>query len=163
MNSLTQRILICLALCCSSPLASAFLQARPGVSVIVSTQQPPRNPQHDNRFWSGASTIRNNEMLPQNLSNQRKSVAAIQTCGLFGLGFGEIAVVLVVIGFVMGPQNIGRILSASSTRVTDLSEGFKQIPEEFQKGMEEGESEVRARTAKKIKVIREEDYNKKDD
>ena len=86
----------------------------------------------------------------------RQSVAGIQMKGLFGLGFGEIAVILIVVGFVLGPQNIGRLVRSSADRASALKDEIERVPEEFQKGLEEGESNVRARKARVIKVVKDE-------
>lgn len=82
---------------------------------------------------------------------------SVRMQGIFGLGLGEIAVILVVVGFVLGPQNIGRLLRSSVDRASALKDELDRVPEEFQKGMEEGESNVRARKAKRIKVVKDSD------
>lgn len=82
--------------------------------------------------------------------------------GIFGLGVGEIVVILVVVGFVLGPQNIGRLLRSSADRASALQEELEKVPEEFQKGMEEGESSVRARKARVIKVTKDKEAEKEE-
>ena len=90
------------------------------------------------------------------LQRQRKSVASVQMQGLFGLGLGEIAVILVVVGFVLGPQTIGRLVRLGGDRASAMKDELSRVPDEFQKGLEEGESNVRARKARVIQVVREE-------
>ena len=77
--------------------------------------------------------------------------------GLFGLGFAEIAIILVAVGFVLGPQTIGKLARSSADQASALKDELGRVPEEFQKGLEEGESNVRSRKAKKIKVLKDDD------
>ena len=134
--------------------AWAFLPAHPAGNSLHVTPTSSTHPQafaDSSRILSPNHRLQN---LPRSVRVQRKSFAPIQTAGLFGLGLGEIGVILVVVGLVLGPQNLGRVVSASSTRAQELAEGAKKVPEEFQKGMEEGESDARSRKAKRIKVIK---------
>mmetsp|Transcript_10742 Transcript_10742/g.14223 ORF Transcript_10742/g.14223 Transcript_10742/m.14223 type:complete len:156 (-) Transcript_10742:280-747(-) len=132
----------------------AFLKCHPASHVHGIRNKLPTIPQDTSGFISPNDRL---YFLPQIVQNQRRSVAPIQTSGLFGLGFGEIAVVLVVVGFVLGPKKIGNLITSSSNRAQDLSEEIKKVPEEFQKGMEEGESDVRARKAKRIRVLKDDE------
>lgn len=95
------------------------------------------------------------------LRRQRRSVANIQTMGLFGLGAAEIGVILVVVAFVLGPDQIGKMAGNMAGRVKGEYDGLpdelKKIPEEFQKGYEESTVNARARNAKKMEKIPEED------
>ena len=84
------------------------------------------------------------------LKRQRQSVAQVQTMGLFGLGGPEIAVILAVGAFLVGPQQIGNFVGKLKSDFDDVPEELKRIPEEFQKGIEEGEINARARNAKKM-------------
>lgn len=94
----------------------------------------------------------------------RHSVASVRMQGLFGLGFAEIAVILVVVAAVLGPETLGRLVRTSADRATAIKDELEKVPEEFQKGMEEGESNVRSRKARVIKVIKDEDKDEdKDD
>lgn len=69
--------------------------------------------------------------------------------GVFGLGFGEIVIIGVAVGFLLGPETIGKWFRSS---VESAAQVAREVPEEFQKGLEEGESEARSRTAKVIRV-----------
>lgn len=131
----------------------AFLPSHPAGKNLYFNPTSNTNPQPfaDYNILSPNHRLQN---LPRSVRVQRKSFAPIQTAGLFGLGLGEIGVILVVVGLVLGPQNLGRVVSVSSTRAQELAEGAKRVPEEFQKGMEEGESDARSRKAKRIKVIK---------
>jgi Sec-independent protein translocase protein TatA len=102
-----------------------------------------------------SSTHRVDQDRPAALQRQRQSVAAIQTRGLFGLGFAEIAIILVGVGFVLGPANIGKLVKSSSQQASVFQEELKKVPAEFEKGMEEGESNARSRKAKVIPVKKE--------
>lgn len=84
------------------------------------------------------------------LTRQRRSVAAVQTQGLFGLGGLEIAVILIVVAFIIGPEKLGSMVGGIKTSLDDVPDELKKIPEEFQKGLEEGEINARARNAKKM-------------
>ena len=144
--------------------AAAFLQHSPAIvshhtwtkgvnSYVIPNSQI--NP--DALFWRKAAYSRNHLVfLPKSVQTQRKSVASIQT-SLFGLGFGEIVVILLVLGAVLGPESVGRLVKTSGARAQELSEELKRVPEEFQKGMEEGEGDARARKAKRIKIVRDEE------
>lgn len=91
------------------------------------------------------------------LSRQRKSVAHVQTMGLFGLGAPEIAIIVVVAAFIIGPQQIGKMAGSMAGQVKGefdgLPEELKKIPAEFQKGLEEGSENAKARNAKQMEAI----------
>ncbi|KAL3920943.1 MAG: hypothetical protein SGARI_006813, partial [Bacillariaceae sp.] len=78
--------------------------------------------------------------------------------GLFGLGAAEIAVILIVVAFVLGPDQIGKMAGNMAGRVKgELPDELKKIPDEFQKGYEESTVNARARNAKKMKKVPEDD------
>jgi len=64
--------------------------------------------------------------------------------GLFGLGVGEIAVIIVAVLFVLGPQKLAELGRSAGKLTGEL----KEVPKEFQKGLVEGEIDVRAKKAK---------------
>jgi Sec-independent protein translocase protein TatA len=101
----------------------------------------------------GGRTDTTTRHLPVSVQRQRKSVGVVQTMGLFGLGIPEILIIVVAIGFVLGPVKIGRLLRGSEQRANELKEELKTVPKEFKKGLEEGEIEARARKAKLMKKI----------
>lgn len=98
------------------------------------------------------------------LRRHRRSVANVQTMGLFGLGGPEIAIILAVGAFVIGPQQLGSILGSFAGNVKeeykDLPDELKKIPEEFQKGFEESAENSKARNAKPMESVPD-DENKK--
>jgi len=84
--------------------------------------------------------------------------------GLFGLGAPEIAIVAVAAAFVIGPQKLGNMLGGVKGGLDDgLPEDLKRIPEEFQKGVQEGEANARARNAKPMQAIPKEMEAAEDD
>lgn len=87
----------------------------------------------------------------QSQDRQRQSMSTIQLQGLFGLGGPELAVIAIVGAFVIGPENLGRMAGQLKTSLDDVPEELKKIPEEFQKGVEEGEINARSRNAKQMK------------
>lgn len=69
--------------------------------------------------------------------------------GLFGLGAPEIAIILVAAAFVLGPQKLAEFGKDAGKMAAEL----KGVPKEFQKGLEEGESEARSRKAKPMEKL----------
>lgn len=107
---------------------------------------------------------RNHQHTHPCVQNQRRSVSSIQTFGLFGLGTAEIAIIVVVGVFLLGPDQVSSSLGKAVGRLRGeipggISDDLKKVPDdlqraasniasEFQKGVEEGESSARARNAK---------------
>ena len=88
------------------------------------------------------------------LNRQRRSVANIQTMGIFGLGLPEIAIILVVAGFIIGPEGVGNMIGGFTGKVKgDLPDELKKIPDAFQKGFEESTVNSKARNAKKMEDV----------
>ena len=85
------------------------------------------------------------EQLPPVLQRQRRSVAPVQTMGLFGLGAPEIVVILIAAAFLLGPQKLAELGKDAGKIAGEL----KEVPKEFQKGLEEGEQSA---TAAKMKA-----------
>lgn len=78
------------------------------------------------------------QVAPSSLVRQRKSVASVQTMGLFGLGPAEIAIVLVAAAFLLGPQKLAELGKDAGKIAGEL----KEVPKEFQKGLAEGEAQA---------------------
>ena len=72
-------------------------------------------------------------------------MAQVQTMSLFGLGAPEIAVILIAGAFLLGPQKLAELGKDAGKIAGEL----KEVPKEFQKGLEEGEKQAMA-TKKKI-------------
>jgi sec-independent protein translocase protein TatA len=79
-------------------------------------------------------------------------MANVQTMGFFGLGAPEIIIILIAGAFVLGPQKLAELGKEAGKMSSDL----KDVPKEFQKGLEEGEIEARSRKAKKMEEDPEE-------
>lgn len=102
---------------------------------------PPSRPlvtQHNSVATSSSATY-----TPAALVNQRKSVAAVQLQGLFGLGVPEIGVILVAAAFLLGPQKLAELGKDAGKIAGEL----KEVPKEFQKGLEEGEAQAKSMKA----------------
>ena len=84
---------------------------------------------------------------PCALQRQRKSVAQVQTMGLFGLGAPEIGIILVAAAFLLGPDKLASLGKDAGRIAGEL----KEVPKEFQEGMKEGEAAAMA-TKKSIEA-----------
>ncbi len=87
-------------------------------------------------FTSG---LQQTNFQPPALQKQRKSVASVQTMGLFGLGAPEIAIILVAAAFLLGPQKLAELGKDAGKIAGEL----KEVPKEFQKGLAEGEAQAK--------------------
>ena len=104
--------------------------------------------------------------VPACLDRQRRSVSNVRMMGLFGLGVPELLIILIAAVVVIGPTKVvntaGNLAGKAKKELDGLPEELKRIPEEFQKGVEEGESNARARNAKPMKLTPKEDDAKKE-
>lgn len=94
------------------------------------------------------NSLQNASPVPEKpiaIQNQRYSMAQVQTMSLFGLGAPEIAVILIAGAFLLGPQKLAELGKDAGKIAGEL----KEVPKEFQKGLEEGEKQAMA-TKKKI-------------
>ncbi|KAL3779851.1 hypothetical protein HJC23_005777 [Cyclotella cryptica] len=114
-------------------VASGFAPGSPFVAKNIATPNGPTP------FGSeqGSSYISNQH--PVAIQKQRKSVASVQTMGLFGLGAPEIAVILIAGAFLLGPQKLAELGKEAGKMAGEL----KEVPKEFQEGLAEGEKEAR--------------------
>ena len=85
--------------------------------------------------------------MPVSIRNQRYSVAQVQTMSLFGLGGPEIAIILIAAAFLLGPQKLAELGKDAGKIAGEL----KEVPKEFQKGLEEGEAMAQS-TKKEIEA-----------
>jgi sec-independent protein translocase protein TatA len=84
--------------------------------------------------------------MPAALQRQRKSIAPVQTMGLFGLGAPEIAIIFVAAAFLLGPEKLAELGKDAGKIAGEL----KEVPKEFQKGLDEGEKS--AKSMKKVEA-----------
>ena len=77
---------------------------------------------------------------PAALQRQRKSMAQVQTMGLFGLGPAELGIIAVAAAFLLGPEKLASLGKDAGKIAGEL----KEVPKEFQKGLEEGEASAKA-------------------
>jgi Sec-independent protein translocase protein TatA len=95
-----------------------------------------------------------------------------QLYSLFGLGPGEISIVLLASLLVIGPSKLIQLArSAGSTTgkttsniSTEWIDGIKSLPAEFNKGVEMGEIDARSRKARTMDNVNEDEpINNNDD
>ena len=84
------------------------------------------------------------------LRRQRQSAASVQMQGLFGLGAPEIAIILVAAAFVLGPQKLADLGKDAGKLAGEYGKELKNVPEEFKKGYDETQSDIRAKKAKQM-------------
>jgi Sec-independent protein translocase protein TatA len=120
------------------------------VSPTRTTATKPIVASFQNRFHGNDARIQSPAVLHP---AQRHSLVSTRLMGLFGLGTGEILLILIGIGVVLGPQKLLDMVRSSPQALSEYKDELSKIPEEFQKGMEEGEIEARSRKAKPIKKV----------
>lgn len=76
---------------------------------------------------------------------------------LFGLGVPELAVILLAGVFVLGPEKIGEMVRSSGKVAGELKDELREVPAEFKKGLEEGEGNVRSKSAKQMDSVSEDE------
>jgi len=106
---------------------------------------------HNNNMNTLQNTIHQHTLHDQHITirNQRKSMTSVQTMSLFGLGGPELVVIGIAVFFFIGPQKLAEIGRNAGRAASD----FRDVPKEFQKGLEEGEIEARSRSAKPMEEI----------
>merc|ERR1719424_682338 len=81
-------------------------------------------------------------VAPRQATERRVSLAGPQM-GLFGLGTPELAVIAGIALLVLGPDQVKKL----AKDVGKVSAELKQVPEEFNKGMDIGAAELEAKKA----------------
>lgn len=89
---------------------------------------------------SSPTTFGGDVHQPPALQRQRKSMASVQTMGLFGLGAPELVVIAIAAAFLLGPQKLAELGKDAGKIAGEL----KEVPREFQAGMAEGEKQAKA-------------------
>lgn len=129
MKSFIGTIVSCVAL-----LGNASAFAPGGNNAFVHRSSAPTKVITTSSF--GNAQISENHTMT--LQRQRRSVASIQTMGLFGLGGPEIAIILIAGAFLLGPQKLAELGKEAGKMAGEL----KEVPKEFQAGLAEGEKEA---------------------
>jgi sec-independent protein translocase protein TatA len=96
-------------------------------------------------FTSGAPS------RPICVQNQRQSVATVQLQGLFGLGAPELVIIGIAAAFLLGPEKLASLGKDAGKMAGEL----KEVPKEFQRGLEEGEIAAKAAKAKEMVSAKE--------
>mmetsp|Transcript_21581 Transcript_21581/g.26715 ORF Transcript_21581/g.26715 Transcript_21581/m.26715 type:complete len:181 (+) Transcript_21581:148-690(+) len=78
-----------------------------------------------------------------------RSASSTALFGLFGLGGPEIAVILIAAAFLLGPEKLADLGKDAGKIAGEL----KDVPKEFQKGLEEGEKIAKAKGAKVMQEV----------
>ncbi|KAG5175743.1 Tha4/Hcf106 protein [Tribonema minus] len=86
----------------------------------------------------------------------RPSRASV-SMGLFGLGAPEIAVIIVVAALVLGPEKLTSFAKDAGKMAGEL----KEVPKEFQAGIDEGEASMKTQM-KKAKQLEPQDAETKE-
>lgn len=140
--------------------ASAFL---PRPIIATSTKSAAR------RAMPGQLPGRRHSSTSSHPVVVRRSAAAAAVStrlhSLFGLGPAEVAIVLVAGLAVMGPTRLleyskgaGEVAGKTVAGIGDeWGGGLRSIPEEFRKGVEEGEIEARGRKARRMDDVDDDD------
>lgn len=93
---------------------------------------------------------------------RRRGCATTRLHSFFGLGPAELVIIAIAGLIFIGPDKLlqfskeaGSVAGKTASGLGDEWSELKNIPEEFQKGLEEGEIEARSRKAKAMKDVGE--------
>ena len=70
------------------------------------------------------------------------------------MGGAEVAIILAAGAFIIGPQELGKMVGKVKD---DLPDDLRKIPQEFQRGFEESTENARARNAKPMEILPEDE------
>ena len=116
-----------------NPVVSSYPYLSRGVVVVI------------NRPTDASRKKQHIVTLPK---RQRKSLANVHCQGLFGLGAPEIAIIVVAAAIALGPQK----LASFGRDAGKLAAELKEVPQEFKKGLTEGEIEAKSKKAKSMEM-----------
>ncbi|KAL7495492.1 hypothetical protein ACHAWT_007693 [Skeletonema menzelii] len=149
-------IIIALASSCCCCCSTAFIiqpsskrtyhQISPSRSIII----PPKS--SSSLSWPSISITSNPTTTIRSKSTQLHS--------LFGLGPAELAIIGIAAIFLIGPSKLTEFTRSAGEVAGKEAAAWKElknIPEEFQKGLEEGEIEGRSRKAKVMEKVDNDD------
>ncbi|KAL7547848.1 hypothetical protein ACHAWF_011115 [Thalassiosira exigua] len=140
----------------------ALAFAPPSPSTAASAGRSPLDLLHPHRSPPVAPLDpRRRRPLPP-ATSARRGVVSTRLYSLFGLGPAEVAIVALVGLVLVGPskllefsREVGEVAGRTSSEFGDELSELKAIPEEFAKGVEEGEIEARSRKAKDMEEVGE--------
>ena len=152
MTAYSQRPILILSAAILLATSHAFL---PTPSITRASRRPHI---HKNPSSSGlivvTSPININSPSPSSHPNTNSQTTS-QLSSFFGLGPAELIIIAIAGLVVIGPDKLlqfskeaGEVAGKTGTGMGDEWSEIKAIPEEFQKGVEEGEIEARSRKAK---------------
>ena len=117
-------------------------------------------------IFSPAPIISNRHHI-STISNRKTITTTTRLQSFFGLGPGELILIAIAGLLVVGPTKLLRLSKEAGEVAGKTASGFgdewdeiKSIPEEFQKGVEEGEIEARSRKARVMDKIGDGDSEK---
>mmetsp|Transcript_32920 Transcript_32920/g.97150 ORF Transcript_32920/g.97150 Transcript_32920/m.97150 type:complete len:164 (-) Transcript_32920:240-731(-) len=119
----------------NNPSASAPLPTIIQKPLLTSASSPHHLPERQNHVA---------------LRRQRQSVSSVQMQGLFGLGAPEIAIILVAAAVVLGPQKLADLTKDAGKMAGEYGKELKNVPDEFKKGYDETQGDIRAKKAKQM-------------
>ena len=132
--------------------AMAFIPPSTYQQPIATTFSSPIN-------FSPPPIISTNRQHISTISN-RTPAKTTRLQSFFGLGPGELILIAIAGLLVVGPTKLlrlskeaGEVAGKTASGLGDEWDEIKSIPEEFQKGVEEGEIEARSRKAKVMDKI----------
>lgn len=153
MTAYSQRPLLLLSAAILLATSNAFL---PTPSITRASRRPHI---HKNPSSSGLIVVTSpspiNINSPSSSHPNTNSQTTSQLSSFFGLGPAELIIIAIAGLVVIGPDKLlqfskeaGEVAGKTGTGMGDEWSEIKAIPEEFQKGVEEGEIEARSRKAK---------------
>ncbi|KAL7543563.1 hypothetical protein ACHAXR_012872 [Thalassiosira sp. AJA248-18] len=163
-SPLTVLLLAAIAIFQSS-YASAFL---PSPSITRAAGRRPHSPIPSSAQIIVTSSLinsspSNTQLHPFSSSRTTRSSSSSQLHSFFGLGPAELIIIAIAGVIFIGPSKLlqfskeaGEVAGKTGTSMGSEWSELKAIPEEFQKGVEEGEIEARSRKAKVMDGVGEE-------
>ena len=149
MNHITKRSIATIGIAFLVAGGNAFV---PPAGVTSAGSHPSTSAQLPS-FNNNIPTSTSQQQSHVALRRQRQSIASVQMQGLFGLGAPEIAIILVAVAFVLGPQKLAELGKDAGKMAGEYGKELKNVPEEFKKGYDETQSDIRAKKAKEMDPV----------
>lgn len=131
------------------PETASFVNVGGQRAIAISPQ--PLTP--STKYIYGMNTKRKSGDLQIRIRSRSRSTLSTQLMGLFGLGGLEVAIICIGVGVVLGPQKIASLIRSTGETAGEFKNELSKVPDEFQKGYEEGQIEARSRKAKPITAV----------